>query len=211
MRRIGVTDWPRQIPHAQQQVVRCDPVKRRELMRTSDEIPGNVENYEAMTNFLSHRIQQPRHGLEAKKVDPPLRVTCQATALGSVHARFATILSLVLIASAVAKANADEPLVFAIWPGAVPDEVGGIGAEYVRMSPKLERRQTEVTESTKMITNVTKPTITIRRPPRDSDAGTAMLIFRGGGYWNLYWEVEGEEVADWLNSQGMTAVLRTKP
>jgi acetyl esterase/lipase len=101
----------------------------------------------------------------------------------------------------------DEPLVVAIWPGAAPDEVGGIGAEYVRMSPKLERRQTEVTESTKMITNVTKPTITIRRPPRDMDTGTAMLIFPGGGYWNLYWEVEGEEVADWLNSQGITAVL----
>jgi acetyl esterase/lipase len=34
-----------------------------------------------------------------------------------------------------------------------------------------------------------------------------MLIFPGGGYWNLYWEVEGEEVAQWLNSQGMTGIL----
>jgi acetyl esterase/lipase len=75
------------------------------------------------------------------------------------------------------------------------------------MSPKYERKLTEVTESTRMITNVTKPTITISRPSPASDTGTAMLIFPGGGYWNLYWEVEGEEVAAWLNSQGMTAII----
>ncbi len=76
-----------------------------------------------------------------------------------------------------------------------------------RVSPKLERKLTEATESTKMITNVTKPSITIRRPSRASDTGTAMLIFPGGGYWNLDWEVEGAEVADWLNSRGMTHQL----
>ena len=34
-----------------------------------------------------------------------------------------------------------------------------------------------------------------------------MLICPGGGYWNLYWELEGEEVAAWLNSQGMTGII----
>jgi acetyl esterase/lipase len=34
-----------------------------------------------------------------------------------------------------------------------------------------------------------------------------MLICPGGGYWNLYWELEGEEVANWLNSQGVTGII----
>ena len=34
-----------------------------------------------------------------------------------------------------------------------------------------------------------------------------MLICPGGGYWNLYWELEGEEVAAWLNAQGVTGIL----
>ena len=103
--------------------------------------------------------------------------------------------------------GADNPPVVEIWPGKVPDESGDIGAERFRMSPKLDRTQVEVTEPTQMITDVTKPTITIYRPAKDSSTGTAMLICPGGGYWNLYWQLEGEEVAGWLNSIGVTGVI----
>src|SRR5437879_6284907 len=103
-------------------------------------------------------------------------------------------------------AGADGPQIVEIWPGKVPDESGEIGAERFRMSPKLDRKQVEVTEPTQMITDVTKPTITIYRSARDKETGTAMLICPGGGYWNLYWELEGEEVAAWLNSIGATGI-----
>jgi acetyl esterase/lipase len=102
--------------------------------------------------------------------------------------------------------SAAEPLVVEIWPGKVPDENGGVGPERIRMSPKLERKQVEVTEPTRMITDVTKPTITIHRPA-GTNTGTAMLICPGGGYWNLYWQLEGEEVASWLNSMGVTGII----
>jgi acetyl esterase/lipase len=104
-------------------------------------------------------------------------------------------------------AAADDPLVVELWPGKVPDEAGAIGAETVRMSPRLDRTQVEVTEPTRMVTNVTRPTITVYRPAKDRDAGTAVLICPGGGYWNLYWELEGEEVAAWLNTLGVTGVI----
>jgi acetyl esterase/lipase len=103
--------------------------------------------------------------------------------------------------------GADKPLVVDVWPDKPPDETGKIGAEYVRMSPKLDRKQVEVTESTRMITNVTKPTITVYRPAKDKDTGAAVIICPGGGYWNLYWELEGEEVAQWLNSLGVTGII----
>jgi len=58
-----------------------------------------------------------------------------------------------------------------------------------------------------MITDVTKPTLTIYRPAKEKDTGTAMLICPGGGYWNLYWQLEGEEVAVWLDSLGVTGII----
>ena len=106
-------------------------------------------------------------------------------------------------------AIADEnPLVVELWNGTAPDEIeGSIGDEKVVMSPALDRKQVEVTTSTRMITNVTKPTLTIHRPAKDKDTGAAMIICPGGGYWNLYWELEGEEVAAWLNSLGVTGII----
>src|SRR6266550_3002105 len=85
----------------------------------------------------------------------------------------ATWLALLIVAWT---ASAAEPLVVDIWPGKVPDESGDIGAERVRMSPKLDRKQVEVTEPTRLITDVAKPTITIYRPAAEKNTGTAMLI-----------------------------------
>src|SRR5882762_7227788 len=126
--------------------------------------------------------------------DPTMQLTVSAATV---------FLSLVVAGSAAAA----EPLVVEIWPGKVPDESGNIGPERFRMSPALDRKQVEVTESTRMITDVTKPTITVYRPAKDKDTGTAILICPGGGYWNLYWELEGEEVVAWLNSFGMTGII----
>ena len=114
------------------------------------------------------------------------------------------VITLCLTATALA---ADKPLVVDLWPGKPPDEPGTIGAETTRPSPKLDRSQVEVTESTRLVTNVTKPSITICRPAKDKDTGTAILICPGGGYWDLYWELEGEEVAAWLNSIGVTGII----
>jgi acetyl esterase/lipase len=122
--------------------------------------------------------------------------------------RFVAAVSLVIcLYPAELASAADNPVVVELWPGKVPDEAGDIGAEYVRMSPKLDRKQVEATEPTRMVTNVTRPTITAYRPARDKDTGTAVLICPGGGYWNLYWELEGEEVAAWLNSIGVTGII----
>src|SRR6185369_4454338 len=111
--------------------------------------------------------------------------------------------SIIIAPSAIAA----EPLVVELWPSGAPEEIGNIGPEKTVMSPKLDRKQVEVTESTRMLTGVTNPTITIYRPEKDKDIGTAIVICPGGGYWNLYWELEGEEVATWLNSLGVTGII----
>jgi acetyl esterase/lipase len=122
--------------------------------------------------------------------------------------RFDSAVLLAAWACAIMPAiGAENPLVVEIWPGPPPDESGDVGGERVVMSPKLDRTQVEVTESTRMVTGVSKPTITLYRPAKDKDTGAAMLIFPGGGYWNLYWELEGEEVAAWLNSAGISGII----
>ncbi len=103
--------------------------------------------------------------------------------------------------------GAEGPLVVEIWPGTPPDQTLTTAVERVRLSPKLDRKQVEVTEQTRLITDVTKPSLTIYRPPQDKDTGTSILICPGGGYWDLYWQLEGEEVAAWLNSMGVTGII----
>ena len=104
-------------------------------------------------------------------------------------------------------AAARDPQVVELWPGQVPDETGDMGPERVRMSPKLDRKQVEVTEPTLLVTNVSRPSIMVCRPPKEKDTGTAVLVCPGGGYWDLYWQLEGEEVAAWLNSLGVTGII----
>src|SRR5262249_5503894 len=133
---------------------------------------------------------------------------CSSPGKGEPMRRFAGTVSLVTwLCVAWPAAGADQPQVVELWPGKVPDETGDIGAEKFLLSPKLDRKQVEVTEPTRMVTNVSKPSITIYRPAKEKDTGTAMVICPGGGYWNLYWQLEGEEVAAWLNSLGVTGIL----
>jgi len=96
---------------------------------------------------------------------------------------------------------AEQPLVLPVWPGAVPADYGKVGPERVRDPSDAP------TKDAKWITGVTKPTITVFQPAKEKNTGAAMLICPGGGYWNLAWDLEGEEVAAWLNSIGMTGIV----
>jgi acetyl esterase/lipase len=96
---------------------------------------------------------------------------------------------------------AGEPLVVDLWPGKTPGDAGISGKETSRV------HQSPLVGPTRLITNVTHPTLTVCLPPREKNTGTAMIICPGGGYWDLYWELEGEEVAAWLNSVGMTGII----
>jgi acetyl esterase/lipase len=115
--------------------------------------------------------------------------------------RIAYTLSLLASLFVTVPALAAEPLVVDLWPGKTPGDVGINGQETSQI------RQSPLVGPTKIITNVTKPTLTIYKPTWEKNTGTAMLICPGGGYWDLYWELEGEEVAAWLNSQGMTGII----
>jgi len=60
-------------------------------------------------------------------------------------------------------------------------------------------------EDTTMV-NVADPTITIFSP-KGENKGVAALICPGGGYMQLSWETEGVNLAKWLASNGIVAVV----
>ncbi len=117
------------------------------------------------------------------------------------------LLALALLAACCRPVFAGPPQVIDVWPGLAPGETANSAPEKTRMSPGGDPKRVVVTEPTLLITDVTRPTISIYRPPKDRDSGAAILIFPGGGYWDLYWQLEGEEVAAWLNSLGVTGAI----
>jgi acetyl esterase/lipase len=115
--------------------------------------------------------------------------------------------SFLICLTAASSRAAEGPRVVKLWPGKVPGDLGIAGEEkYIEL--KMNGKTYEVGgKSTKWLTNVTKPTLTIYPAPKENNTGVAMLICPGGGYHNLGWDVEGEEVASWLNSIGITGII----
>ena len=113
------------------------------------------------------------------------------------HHRLA-LAALLLLALPVAAA--EKPTVIDLWPGPAPGEKGDGPAE-----SEVEGKPGQ--RPVKRITNVSKPTLTVFRPAKEIDTGAAVVIAPGGGYSILAWDLEGEEVAAWLNSIGVTGVV----
>ena len=91
-----------------------------------------------------------------------------------------------------------------LWPNGAPGEKGDIGDERDMTKP------TDGLIAGKPVIrlgNVSKPTVSIYRPPADRATGAAVVVCPGGGYHILAMDLEGTEVCDWLNSIGVTAVL----
>jgi acetyl esterase/lipase len=105
---------------------------------------------------------------------------------------------LILVGSALVAA--DRPVID-VWPGKVPGETKELSPEEFR--PPQAKQKADV----QRLTNVSKPTLTLFQPPEGKRNGAAVVICPGGGYSILAWDLEGTEVAEWLNSIGVTALV----
>ena len=97
-------------------------------------------------------------------------------------------------------AAAEPTLTLDVWPDKPPGETGSIGPEKV-----VDQKPGD--KPIKILTNITHPTLSVFRPARDKDSGVAVVICPGGGYNILAFDLEGEEVAAWLNSIGVTGIV----
>jgi acetyl esterase/lipase len=100
--------------------------------------------------------------------------------------------------------HAAEQPVIPLWAGEPPGGLKNLGAEEDTTKP-TDRLVGE--KRVMRITNVSTPTLTVfAADPRKAN-GTAVVVCPGGGHRVLAWDLEGTEVAEWLNSLGVTAFV----
>jgi acetyl esterase/lipase len=94
-------------------------------------------------------------------------------------------------------AVAQAPQEIRLWPGKAPGSENWSVPEVTTTSPSGDRT----------ITNVSDPTVTVFLPAADSATGTAVVVAPGGALRLLGWDNEGVQVAQWLNSKGIAALV----
>jgi acetyl esterase/lipase len=92
---------------------------------------------------------------------------------------YGTIALLWMSASAMAQPVAAR--VELLWPEGAPGAVG--------------------------VDELDRPTLTIYLPPADKASGAGVVICPGGGYRNLSMDLEGRQVAEWMNAHGLAAFV----
>jgi acetyl esterase/lipase len=98
--------------------------------------------------------------------------------------------------------GADAPI--RLWEGNAPGEIGPVGEEKDQSKPG---QGLVAGKPVIRLGNVTDPMIEVYRAPADKNTGTAVVVCPGGGYNILAYDLEGKEVCEWLNSQGVTGIL----
>lgn len=115
--------------------------------------------------------------------------------------RLAIGIGMFTMLAAAVLVRADDttvPLVIDLWPSQPPGDAADLG----------EEKATKLSDGkTSGLTNISKPTISVYRPDSKIANGAAIVVCPGGGYNMLAWDHEGEQVVEWLNKIGVTAVL----
>jgi acetyl esterase/lipase len=97
---------------------------------------------------------------------------------------------------------AEHPTI-AVWPGAAPGAPSNPPAE---VDTTTAKDNLIAGRPVVRLGNVSAPTLTLYLP-KGKSTGAAVVVFPGGGYNILAIDLEGTEVCDWLNSQGIACVL----
>jgi acetyl esterase/lipase len=93
---------------------------------------------------------------------------------------------------------AEDRVELKLWPDGAPGETAELPPETAPATgdPPVTR-----------VANVSAATIRLFRPAAGKANGCGVVICPGGGYSILAFDLEGTEIAEWLNSIGVTAVV----
>jgi acetyl esterase/lipase len=102
-------------------------------------------------------------------------------------------------------ATAEDPQPETLWPGRPPGPpalVKGDEQDMTKPEDKLIAGKRII-----KLGNVSTPQMHVYLPPQETANGGAVVICPGGGFSILAWDLEGTEVAQWLNSLGLAAIV----
>src|SRR5215475_2711309 len=108
-----------------------------------------------------------------------------------------TILRFVVVFLCVASCAAAQEVI-PLYPGTPP---GSTPESYP------EKQYFSKLWNTEVVSNVTKPSLTVFRPAPDQNNGTAIIVAPGGGFMALSINSEGNDVAKYLAAKGVTAFV----
>src|SRR5262249_7759179 len=111
---------------------------------------------------------------------------------------FLRVLCVVVWLAAQAAVPAAAQEVISLYPGTPP---GSVPENYP------EKEYFSKAWNTEVVSNVTKPTLTVFRPAAGSANGTGIVVCPGGGFMALSITSEGTEVAKYLAAPGITAFV----
>lgn len=117
------------------------------------------------------------------------------------------LLCFVLVVANAASVQAAEQTpteVIKLWPATPPGPTREVGEEVDITKP--DDRLIAGRRIIKLA-NVATPEAHVYLPPKESRNGSAVVVCPGGGFNILAWDLEGTEVAEWLNSIGVTAIV----
>ncbi|MDB5296789.1 MAG: axeA1 2 [Phycisphaerales bacterium] len=106
--------------------------------------------------------------------------------------------ALLLLTSVARAAESPAPITLPLLPGDPP--AGAVAGE------KVDQRKAGDKPIT-FISNVQWPTLTVYLPEKAKATGAAVVICPGGGYGGVAIDLEGDWVAQWLNSVGVAGVV----
>ena len=101
--------------------------------------------------------------------------------------------------------GAAAPQVFPLWPGTPPGppaKVEGEERDLTKPDDKLIAGRRII-----KLGHVSTPQMHVYLPDKTKANGGAVLVCPGGGFSILAWDLEGTEVAEWLNSLGFAAIV----
>ena len=102
--------------------------------------------------------------------------------------------AILVLCSAVGSSQAAEPTIWELWPGTPPGDVGDIGPEH---DTTADTGRLVAGRRVTRLTNVSKPLL----------PNANFRVELENGHRILAYDLEGTEVAAWLNSIGVTGIL----
>ena len=89
-----------------------------------------------------------------------------------------------------------NPLILPLWEGTPPNQ-----------QPAGQSEQRTQEGNILWVRHVSTPAIEVRLPARGNASGQAVVVCPGGGYGGLACDWEGTDIASWLNSRGVAAII----
>ena len=112
------------------------------------------------------------------------------------------IVAILVVVVEAAPSQAQPKEEIKLWPNGLP--AGSIALTPKRVK-ELKAKEAAHKQGYKLY--VDSPTLVVYPAPEESANGCAVVVCPGGGYNVLAWKHEGLDIAEWLNSFGVTAFV----